>query len=89
MSPAFTFGNTSRTLSDVREPRLNLLDFSMIKNTRVTERITVQFRGEAFNLFNHPIFRGPATTVGSATLGQVTSTFASPRQFQFALKMIF
>jgi hypothetical protein len=85
----FTFGQTGRTLSDVRAPRLNLVDFSVIKNTAIREQLKVQFRAEFFNLLNHPIFNLPATTVGTATLGRVTSTYAPPRQIQFALKIVF
>ena len=41
---AFTFGNVSRTLPDVRGPGLVNFDLSLIKNTRIRERINLQFR---------------------------------------------
>jgi hypothetical protein len=87
--PPFTFGQTARTLSDIRAPRLNLVDFSLIKNTSIREQLKIQFRAEFFNFLNHPIFNAPATTVGTATLGRITSTFGAPRQIQFALKVVF
>jgi hypothetical protein len=70
-------------------------DFSLIKNTKITERLTFQFRGDAFDIFNHPNFGNPNVTVGSATFGSITSTrfsngdFGSARQLQLAAKMIF
>ena len=70
-------------------------DFSITKNTKITERLTAQFRGEAFDVFNHPNFGNPSLTVGSATFGQILSTrfsvgdFGSSRQIQLALKLIF
>ena len=70
-------------------------DFSIIKNTRITERFTFQFRGDAFDIFNHPNFGNPNVTVGSSTFGSITSTrfsngdFGSARQLQLAAKVIF
>jgi hypothetical protein len=37
---------------------------AFIKDTRITERISLQFRAEFFNLFNHPNFAVPTNTVG-------------------------
>jgi hypothetical protein len=39
-------------------PRLVETDFSLNKNWKMTEKVNVQFRLDAFNLFNHPNFRG-------------------------------
>src|SRR6202034_2753946 len=47
-------------------------DLGVMKETRITERVSVQFRAELFNLFNHPNFNIPATGVfsaGSASTG--------------------
>lgn len=86
--PAFTFGNVSRTLPDVRAPGLVNFDFSVIKNNRFKERVNVQFRAEFFNLFNHPIFGSPGTTFGTSSFGVISST-ADGRQIQFGLKLLF
>ncbi|HWF11642.1 MAG TPA: TonB-dependent receptor [Bryobacteraceae bacterium] len=75
------------------------LDFAVMKNTRITEKLTAQFRVEAFNIFNHPDFNSPNPSLftlgatGSAIpnplAGQITSTVNAPRQIQFALKLLF
>ena len=46
------FGNASR--NSLRGPRLNQLNASLFKNIKVGERLTVQLRGEAYNVLNHP-----------------------------------
>ena len=47
--PDFTFGNVGRTLPDVRTPGTVNFDLSVIKDTRITERVNLQFRAESFN----------------------------------------
>jgi hypothetical protein len=72
-----------------------ITDLSLLKNTKITERVNLQFRADAFDVFNHPNFGNPNLTVGSATFGSITSTrfpngdFGSTRQLQFALKLGF
>ena len=63
-------------------------DVSFIKRNQITEKVTLEFRAELFNLFNHPNFSAPGSTVGSSTAGQLTSA-ASPRDIQFGLKLSF
>jgi hypothetical protein len=56
--PAFgTFGNISR--NPFRGPRLDNWDFSIVKTTKLTERVSLQLRGEFFNFLNHPHFANP------------------------------
>jgi hypothetical protein len=70
-------------------------DFSVTKNTKITERFNLQFRSEMFDLLNHPNFGNPVLTVTSGSFGKIQSTrfptgdFGSSRQMQFALKLIF
>jgi hypothetical protein len=52
-----TFGNISR--NPFRGPRLDNWDFSIVKTTRLTERVSFQLRGEFFNVLNHPHFANP------------------------------
>jgi len=70
-------------------------DFSVVKNTKLSERVNLQFRAEMFDIFNHPNFGNPNLTVGNSSFGRITSTrfptgdFGSSRQIQFALKLQF
>ncbi|MBV9083533.1 MAG: hypothetical protein JOZ62_12715, partial [Acidobacteriaceae bacterium] len=85
----FTFGNLSRTLPDVRAPGVRNLDFSLFKNVPVRERVTLQIRAEAFNALNTPRFGAPNTTYSAAQFGIVSTQVNSPRQLQFAAKLLF
>jgi hypothetical protein len=49
----------------------------------------LQFRVEAFNLFNTPQFAGPDATLGDAAFGRITTTTIDSREVQFALKYSF
>ena len=84
---AYTLGNM-QTWSLSGPYGLNNWDTSMIKNTRIRERMTLQFRAEFFNFFNHPQFNGVNTTLGSASFGHITSA-TDERNIQFALKLLF
>ena len=85
----FTFGNVGRTIPDVRGPGVHNLDFSAFKNFHIKERANVQFRGEFFNFTNTPTFSLPDQVLSNSTFGRITSTAGSPRQVQFALKLLF
>ena len=94
--PLYTYGNVGRALPDVRNPGFFNVDFSLIKNARVKEKVTVQFRAEAFNLDNHVNLGYPGTgfspgangTNVSSTFGTITSARA-PRTVQLGLKLLF
>ena len=87
-----TFGNVSR--GALRGPNLRVVDTSLFKNIRITERWKMQFRTEIFNLFNHANFAYPNEIVFTGTnfsssAGQVLYTATPSRQIQFALKLLF
>ena len=66
-------------------------DIALIKNTTVGERVTIQFRTEFFNAFNHSNFARPGLGVGTS-LGVVTQNLRGPgrsREIQFGLKILF
>jgi hypothetical protein len=86
---AFTYGNSPRTLGALRSPGLVDLDLSGVKNTPLFEGWILQFRAEAFNIFNHPQFGPPDTALGDGTTGVISSQVNAPRELQFALKLLF
>jgi hypothetical protein len=80
-------GNAGRSILATDSP-FNI-DIGLMKNFRLTERFTLQFRAEAFNLSNTPTLGEPVTNIESPDFGKVRSTFSSPRQMQFALRLSF
>jgi Carboxypeptidase regulatory-like domain/TonB dependent receptor len=91
-------GNAQR--NSIFGPGTQALGFSVFKYIPIRERLNLQFRAEAFNLFNTPTFSQPGATVsfdanGVGQLGNgagaISSTTAAsaPRQIQLALKLIF
>jgi hypothetical protein len=99
----YHFGNLGRNV--IIGPRFNNTDFSVIKNTNLSESVRVQFRAEVFDIFNHANFGQPGRVAqinrnadGSFSLGNfgvITNTrfgtgdSGSSRQIQFALKLLF
>jgi len=72
-------------------PGLLNTDLALLKNTRVLENQQIQFRAEAFNVFNHAQFNNPSGQIdntGAGGFGYVTSA-NDPRIMQVALKYIF
>ncbi|MGH9328565.1 MAG: carboxypeptidase regulatory-like domain-containing protein [Terriglobia bacterium] len=73
----------------LRADPLKEWDFALLKNFKVTESKTLQFRAEFFNLLNTPTFSTPSGSVNAASGGVVTSTLNAARQIQLALKFYF
>ncbi len=78
----------------VRNPRVrtpwNLSESVSIARTfHFSESIRLDFRGEAFNLFNRVIWGGPDNGLTSQNFGRVTSQANTPRQLQLGLKLMF
>jgi len=72
-------------------PGMENFDMALLKNLRITESKSLQFRVEAFNVFNHAQFFGPQAVDGnisSATFGRVVSA-AAPRLVQVGAKFTF
>jgi hypothetical protein len=86
VTQAGQFGNAGRNI--VRGPGLSVLDASVLKNFKVTERTTLQFRFEAFNVLNHANFLLPINDMASQNFGRITQA-APPRVFQAGLKLLF
>ena len=81
-----TYGNAGRNILEA--PGTIKFDLALHKNFQATEKMRVQFRAEAFNAFNHPIFDGPNHQVGNRNLG-VISNAAPGRVMQMGFKLIF
>jgi Carboxypeptidase regulatory-like domain len=76
--------------NDLRGPSYWTTDAALLKNIRLTERLGLQFRAEAFNMFNHENFAPPNTNINSSTFGVLGSTDGEgARQMQFALRLEF
>ena len=86
---SFTFGDESRTDPNLRAAGLANYDFSLFKNTAITEGIKLQFRAEFFNLFNRVQFSYPGLAVGNPQFGIVSAQLNNPRLVQFALRLQF
>jgi hypothetical protein len=69
-------------------PGTERIDLGLMKNVKFSERISLQLRAEAFNLFNHTNFAGIDTGLLDGTFGQATSAHLS-RTMQFSGKMYF
>ena len=72
-------------------PGIDNYDMALLKSTTITESTKLQFRAEAFNVFNHAQFKNPNGTVnntGQGGFGYVTSA-NDPRIMQVALKFLF
>jgi hypothetical protein len=80
----FTYGNAGRNL--FYGDGLVQFDMSLIKNFRITESKSVDFRAQVFNLTNTTSFSSPSGNVNLATGGLVTSTRNKARVFEFGLK---
>ena len=86
-----TYGNIQKNA--LRGPGYFDTDLGLIKDTKITEKTTFQFRAEFFNAFNTVNFSAPGNTLGTGTFGVITST-AGPlngtfRVLQFAGKIMF
>lgn len=77
------------------------VDLTIVKSTKISERMTWQIRGDVFNLFNHPNFNQPGSSASADVLGGATFNLislgtrfpvgdsGSSRQLQLAMKLIF
>ncbi len=82
----YTFGDAPRNA--VIGPGLWEFDVALQKEIPVTEAARLQFRAEAYNLFNHPNFNIPNRIAFTPNFGTISSAQDS-RQLQFALKLVF
>jgi hypothetical protein len=81
-----TFGNSGKNF--LRGPGLFNTDLALLKDTKLSERMSLQFRAEFFNAFNNINFGMPDNILTDSAFGQITSA-KDPRILQFALKLLF
>jgi hypothetical protein len=92
-----TFGDTGKNI--LRGPRFFDADLAAVKNAKLTERLSMEFRAEFFNAFNNVNFARPDGNLLDSTYGEITgmagasssNTYgtAQPRIIQFATKFLF
>ncbi len=102
--PTSGFGYLGNRPGTTTGPSYHRFDFSAFKNIPINERFRMEFRGEFFNIVNHPNFNAPgfggngvvaianSTNFNNANFGAVGSTRDAPnapRQIQFSLKMYY
>jgi hypothetical protein len=80
------FGNAGH--NSLRGPGYFDIDMTISRSIRLTERLVLQPRAEAFNLLNHPNFNGPNAGLSSSTFGRILSA-RDPRILQASLKLTF
>jgi hypothetical protein len=92
------FGTVGR--NSLRGPGLFNLDASLFRNFKITEKWTLQFRSEVFNLTNTPLFNNPGANIANRVtnadgtftnngFSEITGAAATEKQFRFALKLSF
>lgn len=81
-----TFGNTGKNI--LRGPGTFATNMGLVKDTKIMERASVQFRAEAFNVFNNVNFYNPDNYQADGSFGQITRA-RDPRILQLALKVMF
>lgn len=80
---SYTFGNTPRTMAyNLRHPWNLNEDVSVGKDFHATDRFTVRFQADAFNVFNRVVFGGIGTNITSTNFGFVSGQANSPRKLQ-------
>jgi hypothetical protein len=84
---AYTFGNIGR--NTVYGPDMETLDVAMVRNFSVTERLTFQIRGEAFNGLNHTNLGTPNRFVNEPQFGTITEAATPARELQVAARITF
>jgi hypothetical protein len=70
-------------------PNVFEMDAAIAKETKLTERTSMELRMEALNVFNHDAFAFFAQDINSAQFGKITNVASTPRQLQFGLRVKF
>jgi len=84
---AYQFGNVGR--NTVEGPGMQLLDFALTRQFRITERLALQFRAEFFNALNQTNLGTPNRFVNTPQFGTITMAMHPGRQIQFGTRVTF
>lgn len=87
--PGSNIRSFQRRHTTYRADKIDNIDLSVIKNIRLVERWTLQFRAESFNAFNRTNFNGPELNPTNRNFGKITSAANLPRTYQLALRLRF
>jgi hypothetical protein len=83
-----TYGNLG--YNNMKGPGFFTFDMSLVRTFRIREKMSLQVRGEGFNIPNRANFSNPTSAFNSGTFGQITSTgLNGPRIIQLAAKFLF
>jgi hypothetical protein len=98
-----TWGNAGRNIAF--GPGMYEIDTNLQKRFPITERLALNFRASAYNLFNHPVYKNPSGSIGSlignppsvsGSFGQITNVIntgatgtGAPRRFEFMFRAEF
>src|SRR5262249_16162304 len=82
---SLTFGNAGRNI--LFSDGLKTIDLTVGKFFKATETSRFEFRGEFFNILNHPNFGLPNSTANSPKFGTVGRTSTTSRQIQLGLRL--
>jgi hypothetical protein len=86
LPPFGSFGDAGRNL--LAGPSLRNMNLSLLKDTKLGDKATLQFRAELFNVLNTPNFEQPSIFLGTPGFGRVLSA-RDGREIQFGLKLLF
>lgn len=91
--PAQQLASNLRTFptrfNNLRQDKVQQVDFSIIKGFRITEKVKMTYRCEFFNSTNRVIFNAPDLGPTSSTFGRILGQANTPRRIQMALRLVF
>ncbi len=87
--PVNTIGDTVVERNSLHGPNQRRLDLSFFKNVTLKGSARLQLRVEGYNVLNTANFSNPNGQLGNAAFGTISRTNGTPRQMQFAAKLLF
>jgi hypothetical protein len=85
--PAYTFGDVGR--NSVYGPPLQTMDIALVRAMRITEKLNLQVRAEAFNALNHTNLGTPNRYVNEPQFGTITMAMTPGREIQLSARLSF